>query len=699
MKRFIVVVGILWSSLIPHSSSAQIPQIINYQGRLLSGTNLVNGSVGLSLRLFNVASNGVVQYEDSNTVTVADGLYSTFIGDNPTNAAFLSALTNAAVWIEVAVNGVALSPRERMASVPYALNVNASGLAGTIADANLSTNIARLSGTNQTFTWAVNFSGASNTFTGSFSGNGAGLTGVVHSAGDTMTGALKLPSSGLAVNTSDLVVTNGRTGIGTATPGQNLTVATSTSDTNATAKLGLLANGGHTWVMQSISGFDTNATVTAGTPAGSLQFVDPTQGFTAMTLTPGGNVGIGTTSPASALHIKSASSDSEISVQSGDTNSHRWTVQGSTATAGGSLASSFQIIDRTAVASRMLITTNGNVGIGTSTPSEQLHVNGRIVIADSANTPVAGTVRWNGSDFQGFDGTNWLSLTASRTPLVSMEFVTIGNGGNPGDTNAAAGAFGRGAVTNVFKMGKYEVTNAKYVLFLNSVDSLGNNSLGLYNTNMTADTQVGGISFQTNNAFGSKYVVRSGYGLKPVVYVSALDAMRFCNWLQNGAQAGSDTENGAYTLTGGTVVPSNINTVVRNAAAKFALPTENEWYKAAYYRGSGTAYSLYPMGGSTFDNNAPPGDASSANYSYLISSGLPALEDAGSYIAPSYYGTYDQGGNAREWTESIGTTTNRITRGGGWEDGFVYMQSAGGHLDLYGPLTEDYKTGFRIIGL
>ncbi len=123
MKRFTVVLAVcLYAALgVRHSALAQAPQLINYQGRLLDGTNLFNGSVGLSLRLFNVSSGGTKLYEDSNSVTVADGLYATFIGDHPTNNAFLAALTNAAVWVEVAVNGAALSPRERLASVGYAL--------------------------------------------------------------------------------------------------------------------------------------------------------------------------------------------------------------------------------------------------------------------------------------------------------------------------------------------------------------------------------------------------------------------------------------------------------------------------------------------------------------------------------------------------------------------------------------------------
>ncbi len=122
-KLWLVGLFVLSSVLgLPSTVLAQTPALINYQGRLLNGTNLVNGSVGLSLRLFNVSSGGTKIYEDSNSVTVADGLYSTFIGDHPTNNALLTAMTNAEVWVETAVNGTTLAPRERLAAVAYSLS-------------------------------------------------------------------------------------------------------------------------------------------------------------------------------------------------------------------------------------------------------------------------------------------------------------------------------------------------------------------------------------------------------------------------------------------------------------------------------------------------------------------------------------------------------------------------------------------------
>jgi hypothetical protein len=100
---------------------AQSPDLINYQGRLLDGTNLVNGAVDLSLRLYTASSGGVQVYEDAGTVTLVDGLYETFLGDDTVSGSLVSALTNNQVWLEVEVDGVTLAPRERLVSVPYAL--------------------------------------------------------------------------------------------------------------------------------------------------------------------------------------------------------------------------------------------------------------------------------------------------------------------------------------------------------------------------------------------------------------------------------------------------------------------------------------------------------------------------------------------------------------------------------------------------
>lgn len=98
------------------------PELLNYQGRLVDGGGLVKRNVALQLRLYDAMEGGTLLYEDSNTVAVVDGLYATLIGDNTTYGSLTNALTNASVYVEVVLDSQALSPRDRLVSVAYALN-------------------------------------------------------------------------------------------------------------------------------------------------------------------------------------------------------------------------------------------------------------------------------------------------------------------------------------------------------------------------------------------------------------------------------------------------------------------------------------------------------------------------------------------------------------------------------------------------
>ena len=55
----------------------------------------------------------------------------------------------------------------------------------------------------------------------------------------------------------------------------------------------------------------------------------------------------------------------------------------------------------------------GKVGVGTATPSTKLEVNGALTIGDVGETeaPKAGTIKFDGTDFLGYDGSSWRSLT------------------------------------------------------------------------------------------------------------------------------------------------------------------------------------------------------------------------------------------------------------------------------------------------
>ena len=82
---------------------------------------------------------------------------------------------------------------------------------------------------------------------------------------------------------------------------------------------------------------------------------------------------------------------------------------------------------------RLAITSSGMVGVGTSSPAEKLDVQGGIKLGNTYATN-AGTIRWTGSDFQGYDGTNWRSFTAAgaASPWLSAGNNIYYNLGNVG---------------------------------------------------------------------------------------------------------------------------------------------------------------------------------------------------------------------------------------------------------------------------
>lgn len=65
--------------------------------------------------------------------------------------------------------------------------------------------------------------------------------------------------------------------------------------------------------------------------------------------------------------------------------------------------------------SKGIITNDSRLGLGTITPVEKVEINGAIKIGTTANTN-DGTIRFTGSDFEGYIGAAWVSLTAGNGP-------------------------------------------------------------------------------------------------------------------------------------------------------------------------------------------------------------------------------------------------------------------------------------------
>jgi sulfatase modifying factor 1 len=247
---------------------------------------------------------------------------------------------------------------------------------------------------------------------------------------------------------------------------------------------------------------------------------------------------------------------------------------------------------------------------------------------------------------------------AEPASSVAIDWVTVGDPGNRPDTQVMNdGTTGYGRVAHAYRIGKFQITNAQYAAFLNAKAKL--DPYQLYDPLMDRSTLPQGSGIIRRGAPGSfRYVVAPGRENKPVDYVSVFDAMRMANWLHNGQGSGG-TETGAYTLLGGTPVPANDATVVRNPGAKFFLPTENEWYKAAFYSGATHAYFFSPTRTNTPLKCAKPGPTpNTANCEGSAGDEQPFVggrfTKVGSYTGSAGpWGTFDQGGNVFEYTETL----------------------------------------------
>ena len=287
-----------------------------------------------------------------------------------------------------------------------------------------------------------------------------------------------------------------------------------------------------------------------------------------------------------------------------------------------------------------------------------------------------------------------MMLSASiASAAVTFDWAGIGNAGNSADTQT-----GYGSVGYEYSIATTEVTNAQYVEFLNAV--AGVDTYGLYNGGNY--NQISRTSGSGTSADPYVYSANAGWENRPVVYVSWYDTLRFANWLHNGQVTGlqdaTTTEDGAYTFTGATTVSA------RNAGANYWLPSENEWYKAAYYDPNTTEYYDYATSSNTLpNNNAPENDTgNSANYynnGYTIGNPYYTTEVGAYILSASPYGTYDQSGNVWEWNDAI-VGSNRILRGSSWHANQSAEYLPATARNTTGAATiENSTVGFRIAGL
>ena len=421
-------------------SQTPVSTAFTYQGQLKSGGSPANGNFNMAFNLFDAPTvgNQIGPTMTLPTVAVANGLFTVQL-DFGVNAY----TANQARWLEIAINGTTLLPRQPLTPTPFALNtrglsVDAAGNVGigtsspaqqlqignygSFSDQYLS---IKSVGGNQ-FRTGIKFRHFDDTVGFTIEDD---ETSPINGLNIIRYPYLGTPSSSMYINHF-----SGNVGLGTTAPSATLHVvgngnyphARIAARDDSSTPYGVFfsldatpTTGGKDWWL-----FSTGAS--AGEGPGKLVFENISDQVQAMVIAPNGYVGIGTAAPQCRLDVKgktyvdpnSFGGAPTISLAVGDTdtglnssgdgnldiysnNVNAMSIRGGTVGIGTtSPVSTLSVAGDVDISgSRFHVGTNGKVGIGTQTPGYPLDV-----VSLSSGHAVRGTVQTGGDGDAGIYG-------------------------------------------------------------------------------------------------------------------------------------------------------------------------------------------------------------------------------------------------------------------------------------------------------
>jgi hypothetical protein len=388
LKILMLVLTVIFAAV---SQAEAIPALINYQGEVRDTQgNPLDGIYTMQFRIYSARDTGSALWGEQQTVDVNNGIYNVYLGAGAkiTGGDDLgpTIFSSGDRWLEVTIEGETLSPRQRISSVAFAFRASESLYAetagdsdsldgkdssdfadsdhdhagsdinsGIIADSRIAASIAR----DSEITW------------GNLSGIPAGFLdgtddGIVNEVDPTVNPDVKDGITWSEIDNRPAGLDDGDQGITVESDPQ--------VGTNATNR---------------IPKWNGNALVT-----GSIY--------------DNGKIGIGTTNPLKPLHVIGVSgkllkrpsgmeAHESLVVENNDNSNivllAKNTADSSLKFADNDHIKAGQIIYRhrqdsmafiTNATNRMNITTDGNVGIGTTVPTEKLEVAGNLLVGTNA---------------------------------------------------------------------------------------------------------------------------------------------------------------------------------------------------------------------------------------------------------------------------------------------------------------------------
>lgn len=389
----------------PGLSSAGVPRVVKFSGVLkdVEGKAIV-GKTRVTFAIHSEQLGGEQLWQESREVLADEqGRYTVLLGSTKNDGLEPSVFADGtARWLSVQVEGQTESARVLLVSTPYALKAaDADTVSGFKPGDFILTKAARerlatASGSSQ--------QALEETF------------GAVSSTSNTTNFIAKFTSTD-TIGDSILFDNGSGVGFGTTTPGSKMHLKGTghmmrlDPDTASQNLVEFYRNGSPKWLWYMTSTDD-------------FRFWDTTD---RVTFRAGGNVGIGTTTPASKLHLKGPGQMLRIDPDSTSQNIVEFYVNGLPKWLWYLNGNDFRLWDTT---DRVTFQSGGNVGFGTTSPGSKLHLKGagQMLRIDPDSTSqnivefyVNGQPKWlwylSGNDFRLWD-------TADR--------VTFQAGGNVG---------------------------------------------------------------------------------------------------------------------------------------------------------------------------------------------------------------------------------------------------------------------------